>query len=374
MSKRDTCLFLVGLTSWIVTYGFNAEALHAQSAQVPLSLDCSLPDSNIAVLDAARTYAREAVGENDALYPAFVARGIDLAKQQGGCTGFRGLRELSGPVAPAAPRVQALDHDERYLRNFDDLLLSAIIGVRVFNGQETDNYNSAVALTNNSGGLCSGVLVERDVVLTAAHCYCNRTADRIVLGPRLEQQPEIVFDIVPGSEVMMMSCPTNPSDNSAYHGKDFAFLRVRGGNTSQLAPTRIASADMLDAAQTASIRVVGYGLDHNGRKGIRQMADVAVASKRCRGVQDASAYGCIKDKELVAAMPSFARDTCRGDSGGPAFVSDYQNPSWFYLAVVTSRGINDDPDCGPGGIYTLLENSVIELAAGANIQLRIGRN
>jgi secreted trypsin-like serine protease len=53
-----------------------------------------------------------------------------------------------------------------------------------------------------------------------------------------------------------------------------------------------------------------------------------------------------------------APDSCAGDSGGPAFV---EGPAGgVFLAAVVSRALSNDGACGPGGIYGLVTQSIID--------------
>jgi secreted trypsin-like serine protease len=62
---------------------------------------------------------------------------------------------------------------------------------------------------------------------------------------------------------------------------------------------------------------------------------------------------CHLGKEIVAGKPLFNHDTCRGDSGGPLYISI--SGKWL-LAGVTSRGTDlAQTMCGDGGIYTRVD-------------------
>jgi len=108
-------------------------------------------------------------------------------------------------------------------------------------------------------------------------------------------------------------------------------------------------------------RAVGFGnVDASGSfgYGTKRQVDVPIASPSCdgnvNGQTDNGAYGCNATLEMVAGKPFLARDSCRGDSGGPFYVGN-QNDGWF-LAGATSRSTKSSVRaCGDGGVYTRVD-------------------
>jgi secreted trypsin-like serine protease len=54
----------------------------------------------------------------------------------------------------------------------------------------------------------------------------------------------------------------------------------------------------------------------------------------------------------VAGKPLLERDSCRGDSGGPAYVET--NNGWFVAGATSRATKNSSRTCGDGGIYARL--------------------
>jgi hypothetical protein len=113
-----------------------------------------------------------------------------------------------------------------------------------------------------------------------------------------------------------------------------------------------------------AIRVVGYGaVESGGNAGLRRYAEVPILSRSCEdeinGQSAASVFNhCVPRREFVAADLRIGRDTCNGDSGGPAFTALPPAGPNKGLIGITSRGISDE--CGKGGVYTLISEPVIE--------------
>lgn len=57
--------------------------------------------------------------------------------------------------------------------------------------------------------------------------------------------------------------------------------------------------------------------------------------------------------EFVAGRKGLGKDTCNGDSGGPAYIDTNSGP---VVAGLTSRATRDaDVPCGAGGIYVRVD-------------------
>ena len=86
-------------------------------------------------------------------------------------------------------------------------------------------------------------------------------------------------------------------------------------------PRPLVGEGVLEDAHT--VRLAGYGntdVDSMGGYGIRRMVDVPLASND-------PAFGADPETEFVAGAPFLDRDSCNGDSGGPAYVRS--GDSWY---------------------------------------------
>jgi secreted trypsin-like serine protease len=140
------------------------------------------------------------------------------------------------------------------------------------------------------------------------------------------------------------SSVVHPSYGSSGPHGDIAVLLL--AEPLDIAPRPIAEPGALTGA--SSVRLVGYGnTDFQGRTGYgrRRVVDVPLAG-------NLPGYGADPKTEFVAGAPALDRDSCNGDSGGPAYVR--VGDEWL-LAGATSRATdNAVRPCGDGGIYTLV--------------------
>ena len=116
----------------------------------------------------------------------------------------------------------------------------------------------------------------------------------------------------------------------------------------------LAPAKYVDVA--GSGRIIGFGSTNQSSTrgfGVKREGIVPVVSTRCEdstgGMTDESRFNCAPGFEMVAGRPGTGVDTCKGDSGGPLYIEQFDA---IYLAAITSRGVPGSKGrCGNGGIY-----------------------
>jgi hypothetical protein len=174
-----------------------------------------------------------------------------------------------------------------------------------------------VALLDSQGVCCSGVIVSRTSILTAAHC-----AKSCAVSVRVEDgSGAVAFKSINGSRTLIF-----PGFNPQTLEGDVAILKFKENDKVDLPP--VALMDDLAVNDLKSIVAVGFGATGptcNGPVGFRRKAPMAVAAKTCD--QPAmTAFSCQKG-EFVAGLN--LRGVCPADSGGAAFI---QNVNGRFLA------------------------------------------
>lgn len=212
--------------------------------------------------------------------------------------------------------------------------------------EDQDAFRDVVAIVGNNR-ICSGTLVGSDLVLTAAHCYCGGVIEEAVIGTNILTPAERI-KIDKARSAAFVSCTQLSSDISV---GDVALLRLSTPAT--MSGRRIAGLKMV--RDSAAVRAVGFGQTERNILGFKYQVNIVIASYQCdgpgvQGTSDSDVYRCRASHELVAA--GLNRDTCGGDSGGPVFVLGPD--ARLYVAGVTSRAVDPNGLCGPGGIYVLL--------------------
>jgi len=225
--------------------------------------------------------------------------------------------------------------DPTYIRNAREVIKRR---ARVVGGVPTVQFSDCVAVGHSRGWCCSGTLVAPNVVVTAAHCS-DGCASRVFIGTNVKKPKA-------GRVVRVRRAVVHPKYDGTPEGHYDLMVLVLDEKLN-VTPRRIATARAV--ARAKSVRLVGFGAtDIKGLRGygVRRVVDVPMAAPK-------RAFGARASIEFVAGAPFLDRDSCNGDSGGPAYVA--VKGGWA-VAGATSRATTDSDEraCGDGGIYTRL--------------------
>ena len=203
-----------------------------------------------------------------------------------------------------------------------DSTASAIVG-----GQTTTDYAAVGALTKRGSAFCTGTLVSKRLVVTAAHCLQEVRASniRFVLGPKAAT-PEVQLGV---SRVV-----PHPQYDADKLTNDIGVLVL-----SQDAPVApIPINDSMPSSWVGRVLTfVGYGSTGGfggAGSGVKRVVDIAIS-------EVGSTQFAYRDRR---------KNTCFGDSGGPAFAKD--SAGNLTLAGVTSYG---DRTCTQYGVDTRVD-------------------
>ena len=255
------------------------------------------------------------------------ARGLLMRSGPAPAGAGAGAERALGSAVPGPPE-DSLYSDPTFLANGR---LMAPDGDRIIGGVPTSDFPDCVAVGSEAGWCCSGTLVAPNVVVTAGHCHA-KCASRVLIGDDVGREADA--QVIPVARAEL-----HPQYSRGKH--DLCTL-VLAEDAAGVEPRRIAELDALAGA--TSVRIAGFGnTSVYGGYGRRMMVDVPLAANDPR-------FGADPGKEFVAGSPFLDRDSCNGDSGGPAYV---QHDGGWLLAGATSRATDSRYRlCGDGGIYT----------------------
>ena len=228
--------------------------------------------------------------------------------------------------------------------------------------QKQNGIVALVIMSEDGEGICTGTLIARQLVLTAAHCLdSSRSAIKsiaVVFAPDVSNvtQEQVRFGVKGSVHKLFLT--------SAMSGvgswNDIALLKLDSEAPADFQVARLPAADNLTAPKT-SLTQAGFGRAEALREAatdssgvLRQVAGIQVLSKSADG------------NELM--LNEAKKGSCNGDSGGPAFVKERDGK--LTLVGTDSRGTRPE-SCIGVGIYTnvashldwIKEQSTLLLAA-----------
>lgn len=242
------------------------------------------------------------------------------------------------------------DEDSRaQTRAFGKLMLRITGGLPVDPGA----FPECCLIGNSSGGgflndwFCTGTLIHPRVVVTARHCITvgqgtpNPNSIAIGVEDQRKVRPEHLHRV--------LRIERNAES-------DIALLILQ--KPSLIPPVALATTSQVGDA--ATIHLVGFGnTDKKGMIGfgIKREVEVPMNVVRSDPSQDLSeaegVLGFDSRIEFVAGRKGSGRDSCNGDSGGPAYIGSGNDR---VLAGATSRASDEaDDNCGDGGVYVRLD-------------------
>ncbi|XP_051572344.1 trypsin-like [Myxocyprinus asiaticus] len=178
---------------------------------------------------------------------------------------------------------------------------------------------------------CGGSLINKDWVLSAAHCFQKISAPdiKIYLGRQFQtgSNPNEVSRTV--SQVI-----THPNYGSTTQNNDIALLQLSSSVTftDYIQPVCLASSGSTFAAGTNSW-ITGWGklnfADTTLPNTLQEVQIPIVSYSVCN-----TAYGGgITSNMLCAGLTQGGKDSCQGDSGGP--MVNKQGTSWIQSGIVS---------------------------------------
>jgi hypothetical protein len=182
--------------------------------------------------------------------------------------------------------------------------------------------------------LCSGVLIDTNIVLTAAHCFQTASAEhvKIVFSTKVAGTPLNATRDVAALLIHPEFFPDAALGKSYAPANDIAVLILKDNAPAGYAPVQVASLQQ----PPQNLELAGFGLQSE-----TNLQSSGILKSISARVVDADAFRKILTVESGSANPSHApqnpstEGALRGDSGGPA----YQNTSGgLEVAGVLSTG------------------------------------
>lgn len=198
---------------------------------------------------------------------------------------------------------------------------------RIIGGAAFTGVPAVGSLIRSGASHCTATLIDAKRIVTAAHCFyglATPSAYKFAIGPNAKS-PEKTYGIA--------SIRVHSGFNVSTVVDDIAVATL----TTTATETPVKVLDNLDSSWVgASLTFVGYGVDN----GQRQSGN---------GVKRSVIMPISEVGATQFAYETAGKNTCNGDSGGPAFFIDQAGN--YLLAGITSYG---DTYCTQYGVDTLV--------------------
>ncbi len=202
-------------------------------------------------------------------------------------------------------------------------------GLPIINGSpDTDPVHAAIVAFTFGGYMCTGTLISRDVILTAAHCASGyRPRDFTVYFGQSMNSAQVRSV----SEVRV-----HPGWDSYRLVNDIAMLRLASAPPAGVKPIPYLpkSLGLKQSELPKRLEFIGFGEDEYRRVGQRLTVwnDVDWICTNPSGCVVGSGYGASPNTICSDQSPG---GPCHGDSGGPALL---ERNGRVYVAGITSYG------------------------------------
>ncbi|HOX44304.1 MAG TPA: trypsin-like serine protease [Myxococcota bacterium] len=195
---------------------------------------------------------------------------------------------------------------------------------RIVGGSTYDGLPAVGALVYNGQAHCTGTLIAPRKVLTAGHCVSGFSASKMqfVIGPDIWS---------PQATIRASALQAHPNYNPNTIANDIGLVTL--ASDAPVAP--MAVLDQMDSSWVGTdLFFVGYGVDNgNNQSGAGTKRAVWMRISRVEATN--------------FRYEDAGKNTCNGDSGGPAFFRDADNN--YIVVGVTSYG---DAYCTQYGVDT----------------------
>ncbi|MEM7126577.1 MAG: serine protease [Chloroflexota bacterium] len=190
---------------------------------------------------------------------------------------------------------------------------------------------------NRFAQICAGTLIDREWVLTAAHCTFGRTPEEleILITNGSLNDPE-------SERIAVKQIVRSPHYNRSTSTADIALIQLERSLNLPIA-VLINAFDQEMQQDGVLTRVVGWGrTSHAVRTSQLHQVDVPLANQEtCRIAYEQQGYE-IDSTMLCAGLSEGGKDACTGDSGGPLLIprgpADSNAPVEWLLAGIISWG------------------------------------
>lgn len=210
------------------------------------------------------------------------------------------------------------------------------------------------------GALCTGSLIAKDLVVTAAHCISPYGAKAMIVffstnirqavgqtpDGRMAYSKTLARQV---SKAIRHENYKNETEDIYELTNDIALIRLASEAPAEFQLATLASPELAKTLHAGDkVELAGYGVMKYKTDPRTGRTIISAGSGTLRHVSDVVLKSIINSGEEVVFDQSQGRGACHGDSGGPAYFTDAATQKTVVLGV-TSRG---EGDCNQDTIYS----------------------
>jgi secreted trypsin-like serine protease len=280
------------------------------------------------------------------------------------------LTLLSAFVSSCAPESKNLSSYQNSTSNTES---SNIVGgtLATADYQKQNGIVELVIMMNDqSAATCTGTLIAKNLVLTAAHCLASpgiaNIAAVFTTDDTNAQKSDVRFVIDGAIHPDFQKGIIDQVTASTLSWNDIALVKLESDAPADFKLVRMpASATEVNLLAGSKVTLSGYGITNaivrkivlgkNGKpvlvKGkVKTVELPSVGSGVLRKIDNIIVKQISADKKEIMLDQSKSTGACHGDSGGPAFIAAADGTS--IQVGVTSRGTEKLGNCNENAVYT----------------------
>ena len=268
-------------------------------------------------------------------------------------------------VAALVTNCAPTNNQDHVNSNYETQDSSGIIGGSLATSQfQKENGIVQLKIISKQGqATCTGTLIARNVVMTAAHCVADPDLKNVAVVFALTDkglsEENVIFAIeaLVHSDYIELKNPETVKDTDIWN--DIALIKLSKDAPADFKLVQLPTKDTKVAlVKGHQLTLSGYGITNavvrrevklaNGKTRILEMPSKGAGT--LRKVDQIVVTNVTSGQKEISLDQTKLRGACHGDSGGPAFIK-LKNGSLLQVGV-TSRGTEKLGNCNQGAIYT----------------------